>query len=354
MYTREIQGPRPAPIENGVPLNGTWTQAFAEVDLLAIHRPYKLPIPRWLADFRIKEWESFTVQNDQFFLHALFSNLKFYRSAQVVLIDLETKELTQFKKFRPLTGWRLPRSLTNASVESRSGGFFFRIHDWLDAYSVRVDIDIEATKKRPSFTAHLTYGMEKKNVTPMAVSLLFSDSRSMYAYNAPAPVRGDMVFGGKHYTLDPGKTTGLFCDCKGYYPFIASSVWCSSVGFYPSSTDRAKKRIGFHIAENQARENFKNNENALWVDGKLTPLPPVRITVPNGPDADWVIQDLEGMVDLTFTPEKYVRSAADVLLTRAVYDSPLGYYNGMLVNSKGEEIPIRNMWGMGEKISLRV
>ncbi|GHT80773.1 hypothetical protein FACS1894130_12360 [Spirochaetia bacterium] len=350
MYTREIQPPRSGPVENGIPLHGTWTQAFEEVDLLSIQRPFEKPLPKVWVNWRIKEWESFAVQDDHFILGAGLINIKYYRVAQVFLYNKETGELTRFRKLLPFGGWHLPRSLSNAAIESRSYGFLFRIHDWLDANSVRVDIDIEATGKRPAFTAHLTYDLAKKAVTPLAVNLLFSERRCMYAYKAVAAVRGDMVFGGRHISLDPGKATGIFCDFKGFYPYRMRSVWCTGFGIHPETGSR----IGFSLAENQTKETFKNNENALWVAGKLTPLPPVRITMPNGSGADWVIQDLEGMVDLTFTPKKSVRSAANIIITCAEDDIPLGCYNGMLVDSNGDQIPIHNMWGMGEKLYLRV
>jgi hypothetical protein len=349
MYIREIREARAAPIENGMPLNGTWTQAFRDVDLLSINRPFKWPAPGWMVDWRIKEWEAFTVQDDRLYLYAILSNVKYYRSAQVFLYDKETKELIRFAKFLPFTGWHLPRSLANASVESRSYGFFFRIHNWLDAHSIRVELNIKATKKRPALTAHLTYDMTKKAVTPMAVNLSFSERRCLYAYKAVAPVRGDMVYGGRYVTLNPEKTTGIFQDFKGFYPYRMSSVWCSGMGHNSEG-----RRIGFSLAENQTRESFKNNENALWVDGKLTPLPPVRITMPQGLESDWVIQDVEGMVDLTFTPEKTIKTATNLIITRASYDTPLGYFNGMLLNSKGEQISLKNMWGMGEKLYIRV
>jgi hypothetical protein len=349
MYIREIQEPRAAPIEKGIPLTGTWTQAFGRVNLLDIHRPYKWPIPRWLADIRIKEWEAFTVQDDNFFLYAALFNIKYFRSIQVVLYDKEKKELTRFTKFLPFSGWHLPKSLGNASIESRSYGFFFRIHGWLDAHSIRVDIDIKAAKKRPALTAHLTYDMAKKTVTPMAVNLPFSERRCLYAYKAVSPVRGDLVFNERYVTLNPAKTTGVFQDFKGFYPYRMFSAWCTGMG-----KDLKERRIGFSLAENQTRETYRNNENALWVDGKLTPLPPVRITAPHGVESDWVIQDLEGMVDLTFTPEKNVRTAANLLVARASHDTPLGCFNGMLMDRSGGQISIKNMWGMGEKLYIRV
>ena len=68
MYTREIQAPRATPIENGIPLTGTWDKAFAQVNLLDIQKPYRYPLPRWVRNDRIKEWEGFSVQNERFCL----------------------------------------------------------------------------------------------------------------------------------------------------------------------------------------------------------------------------------------------------------------------------------------------
>jgi hypothetical protein len=302
-----------------------------------------------MREYRVKEWQSFLVQDDHFYLDAVFVNIKYYRMVQVFLYDKETRERMFFRKILPFNGWRLPQGLYHASIDSRSYGFFFRIHDWLDAETIKVDIDIAATRKRPSFTAHLEYDLNKKKVVPMAVNLLFSEQRSMYAYKTMAPVRGDMVFGGRHISLDPRKATGFFGDYKGYYPYRMLSTRCTGNGF-----DAENRRYGFSMAENQAKETHKNNENALWVDGQLTPLPPVRITMPGGTESDWVIQDMDGMVDLTFTPQEHDHSAINLIATCAVYDTPIGSFNGTLINAAGEQIPVHNLWGSGEKLYLRV
>jgi hypothetical protein len=126
-------------------------------------------------------------------------------------------------------------------------------------------------------------------------------------------------------------------------------VWCSGFGM-----DKEKRRYGFSIAENQARETFKNNENALWVDGRLTPLPPVRITMPEGVGGEWTIQDTEGMVDLVFSPQVPVHNNLDLFITRAEYETPLGVFNGALVDAEGSRIQIHNLWGMGERLYLRI
>ena len=110
----------------------------------------------------------------------------------------------------------------------------------------------------------------------------------------------------------------------------------------------------FSLAENQSKETFKNNENVLWLDGKATPLPPIRITIPQGIEEDWVIQDTEGMVDLVFTPQRLIRNSLNTMIFNTEYVTPLGYYNGKLLTSDGTQLLIHNDWGLGERLFLRI
>jgi len=349
MYIREIQESRRSPVENRKPLQGTWTRAFEEVDLFSIHRPYPIPLPNAIKGSRIKEWESFIIQDDRFFLYARLCNLKYYRTASVFMYNRETKERLEFKKAIPGGVWRLPRFLNNSSVDSRSLGFFFRIHSWLDASRITLELNIEPTRRRPAFTAHAVFDLEAGATTPMAVSLLFSERRNMYAYKALTAVSGNVVSGGQHIHFDPAKTSGLFCDFKGYYPYRMRCTWCTGMGF-----DSQNRRFGFALGENQAKEPYSNNENALWINGRLTPLPPVKITRNGDSESDWIIQDMEGMVDLVFTPKELQHVTNNLVFSISDYESPMGVFNGTLVNAEGEELPINNVWGMSEKLFLRI
>ena len=348
MYTREIQAPRASPIEDGTPLIGTWNRAFDKVDLLEIRKPYSWPLPRWARNWRIKEWQSFSIQNDNIMLEALFCDLKLFRMAQVLVYEKQSGEKHLYRKIKPGTGWTLPQSLANTSIDSHSSNFYFRIHSWLEADTVRLDIDITAARRKPSLTVHLAYNVNSQNTDPMAVSLMIAERRIMYAYKTLSPVHGDIALGGRRTNFKEDTCSGFFCDYKGFFPYRMQAIFCNAISF------KENRRFGFHIAENQTREQNRNNENALWIDGKLTPLPPVLITMPNGPDGVWVIQDVEGMIDLTFTPKEQNKSGMQLVFTNADFNAPIGYYNGMLVTSEGERIEIKNLLGIGEKLVLRV
>ena len=349
MYIREIQEKRHSPIENGIPLQGTWIEAFEEVDLLSVQRPYYIPMIKKVKNARIKEWESFIIQDDHFFLQARLCNFKYFRAALVTMYNPDTKKRLEFRKVIPWGGWKLPRELYNDSVDSRSWGFFFRIHSWLDAESIKLELNIKRTLQSPALTAHATFDLAAGKTTPMAVNLLFAERRNMYAFKALTAVEGDVVLDGQHIHLNPKKASGLFCDYKGYYPYRMRSTWCSGMGF-----DGDGQRFGFSFGENQAKEAYSNNENALWINGILTPLPPVKITRSGGPESEWIIQDMEGMVDLVFTPMEQGHAIMSFIVTASDYENPLGCFNGKLVSSDGEEVLVRNAWGTGEKLYLRV
>jgi len=349
MYTREILPPRISPVEDGNPVIGTWNESFEKVDLQEIRQPYNFPLPRWLRDYRIKEWQSFSVYNESYLLEALFCDLKIYQMAQIILYDRENQQKFIFREIKPGADWKLPGNLVNSSIDSHSLGFFFSIHSWLDAGTVKLDINIEAARKRPSLVVHIAYSVSHQDITPMAVSLGFSKRRTMYAFKALSPVHGEMVFDGKNIDLRQESCSGFFCDYKGFFPYKTQTTICKASGF-----DSDNRRFGFNIAENQTREKNKNNENALWLNGKLTPLPPVLITMPNGHEDKWVIQDVEGMVDLTFTPKIMNRNGTKLIFTKSDFIAHLGYYNGELLDSEGEKIQIKNLFGTGEKIYLRV
>ena len=80
----------------------------------------------------------------------------------------------------------------------------------------------------------------------------------------------------------------------------------------------------------------------------------MKITQSGGPKSDWIIQDMEGMVDLVFTPKEPGHTTMNFIVTTSDYDNPLGCFNGRLVSAEGEELPVHNVWGTVEKLFLRV
>jgi hypothetical protein len=352
MYTREIQAPVDTPVKNGKPIAGTWARPFARVDLHEIEHPFPVPLPAWMCDFRIKEWQSFIIQNDEIYFETFVANLKFFRFIETAFFDKKSGNtpIRYFDCF-PLSFWNIPASLWDSAVVCRAPGYFITIHDWLDAAIIKLDVNIEPLGGNPSINGLFELYADSKTNTPLAVNMLFSEERCVYTYKTLCPVRGNLKLGeNKDFSFRRENTAGVFRDCKGIFPYITNHSWVT--GFGP---DKDNRLTGFSLGEGTARGANKDNENALWVDGVLTPLPPVRITQSGGSEDDWVIEDVEGMVDLTFTPAAQTEiTGFNLIVSKAELLNPTGKFNGFIMNKDGEKIIIDKLSGCAERLYLRL
>ena len=92
----------------------------------------------------------------------------------------------------------------------------------------------------------------------------------------------------------------------------------------------------------------------LWINSRVFPLPPIKVTRPNGHDKPWHIQDTEGLVDLMFKPERKNDMKINLLLASSDYHGPFGSFEGRLRSPDGaEKIDALGLFGMGEQQYLR-
>jgi hypothetical protein len=347
MYTRHLLPQRDSPVENGKPLQGTWTTPFENVDLLAVERPYLVPLPCWILDMRIKEWQTFTAQNDDMWLEAVIANLKFFCFVEIIFWDKKKKEKMHVFKIMPFPAWKMPQSLYDSVVEYDSAGFSFRIHDFIDSRTVTLDINIDSAIERPIFTANLKFDVDFRKTTPLAVNILIAENRSMYIFKDFSDVEGTIIWGDRNMALNREAAGGFFQDYKGFIPYRAQYFCCRGFGF-----DTKGRRFAFSLGEHITRKLNVNNENALWLEGALTALPPVRIVMYEYGEA--VIQDLEGMVDLTFKQIEDTVTPFDLVIISMEHRNPIGLFNGMLMTADGEKLPVRNMPGTVECFNFRL
>ena len=351
MYSREIQPPSGCPVQNGKPLQGTWTRPFERVNLRDTENPFSIPLPKWLTNFRIKEWQSFIIQNDELFFESLTANLKFFRFIEAAFFDKKNNEMKHYFDCFPFAFWELPESLDNSFVECKALGYSMSIHNCLNTSAINFSFEVNSIEDLPGLETEFELSFGPKKRLPLVTNLLFSEERSVYSYKNLGTVSGQLSVGEEScFILDPESTLGIFRDCKGFFPYLTRSEWINGLGFTKDG-----RTIGFSMAENQAKAENKDNENVLWIQNSLTALPPVRITHSTGIDQNWIIEDVEGMVDLCFTPQKQVdKKGYDILLSKAAFYNPVGFFNGTIMTKDGEKIHVHNLWGCAESLYLRL
>jgi hypothetical protein len=351
MYIREIQPPAASPVINGMPIQGTWTRSFEKVNLLDIQKPFSIPFPKWVSSLRIKEWQYFIVQNDELFFESIIANLKMFRFIETVFMDKKTNKLKIFYDYFPFALWELPDSLSNNFIECNMMDYSMSIHNWLNSSAITFSFEAKLPASAITLDTAFEISFKSKGSLPLVTSLLFSEERIVYTYKNIGYVSGWLnTEEDARYILSPNKTIGMFVDCKGFFPYITKYETINAFGFTKDG-----RLIGFSMTENQAKYTNKDNENVFWLDNILTLLPPVKITHAYGLDNDWIIEDVEGMVDLSFTPQKQTeKTGFDILISKSEFFNPIGVFNGMIMTKDGEKIYIRNLCGCAKNLYLRL
>eukprot|EP01034_Spumella_vulgaris_P036424 gene36424-44926_t len=183
----------------------------------------------------------------------------------------------------------------------------------------------------------------------MVVCNPFSADSVMYSHKCLMPAEGSLTIGNDEpIRFDLATSQMIIDDHKGYYPYITTYDWVTGLGF-----TKDKKLIGFNLTHNQVTSQNKYNENCLWLDGVLHPLPPISILRPDGHTGLWHVRDAHDMVNIDFTPVTHTSVNVNYGVICSEYEGPYGTYNGYLRTANGEKVLIEDMFGMGEDFYLR-
>lgn len=347
-YKRPLQ---PAPnllFEEGKFNFASFDGPIKNPNLIDADKPYKLPLPRGLKWMQLREWQAFQISNGTHFVMVAIYNAKKISLAQFIVFDIVNNKKYRYEKKVPAWSIHVPDGLFGTEASYESNNFTLKAKHDLDRNLLELRVSIRNHKGLPDLEAEFTGLHDVNAFEPMVVCMPFSENRAMYSHKCLMPVSGSIKFG-KDVIPFPEKISQLIIDDhKGYYPYPTIYDWVTGMG-----RDEEGKLIGFNCTDNQILDHEKNNENCLWHDGKLSVLPPIRVTRPNGYKGTWFVKDNYGKVDLEFRPVIHTAVDVNLLIMRSKYQGPYGFFNGFMKNKDGEKIEIKEMFGMGEDFYLR-
>ncbi len=348
-YTRSIVTPPSQVVSNGSFNVGCYNHPFREVNFLEAARPYKLPLPQRLKGMQLREWQAFQMGNAQYFIMVAIYNAKKLSLAQFIFYNKETKEKWRYERKVPTWSLQVPNSLYETTAHYKGKQFLLHASHNIDAQLLNLRVQIEQFGALPNVKGFFSGTHDVERYEPMVVCMPFSEKRAMYSHKCLMPLKGELSIGEQHIVFDPTDSFLIIDDHKGYYPFPTIYDWVTGAGHQADGS-----LIGFNLTDNQVISQEQYNENGLWLDGKLHPLPPIKVLRPQGVKNDWTIKDKYGMVDLVFTPVIHTAVDVNLLLFRSKYQGPYGYFNGYLMDQNGVKVAIKDMFGMGEDFYLRV
>ena len=323
---------------------GCYNQPIKNVNLLDADLGLK-----FFKNLGLREWQAFQMHSEEgWFVMMAIYNTKKVCIVQFIVYNIRTHEKIRYEKKVLPKSMHVPNGLYNTSCHHRSKGFFMEaVHD-LENSSLTIKVEIDKTSKLPALSAELVANHNISNYVPMVVCMPFSESKGMYSHKCLMPVSGQVVVGTEKITFQSKNSSLIIDDHKGYYPYPTKYDWATGLGF-----DQLGRRVGFNLTDNQVVNQEAYNENCLWVDGKMIPLPPIKIERPNGYKGTWIIKDGEGKVNLSFQPEVHNSVKMNLGIIASKYEGPYGKFSGTFISDAGEEYQIEQLFGMGEEFYLR-
>ncbi len=323
---------------------GRYESPFRIVNMLDAKSPTLLPFTK---NFSLREWQAFQISTKGYFGIMAIYNTKKVCIVQFIMYDIQRKRKIRFEKKVPSWSMQVPSGLFGTTAYYKDAKHSLIVEHDINQHKLSIKVDISATKKNPAIQAQLEAYHNVEAFTPIVVCLPFSEKRAMYSHKCMMPLSGNIRLGDDTLTLLHENSNLILDDHKGYYPYTTRYDWVTAAGFLGDG-----RRIGFNFTDNQIINKDKYNENGIWIDGQLTFLPFTEIKRPNGYKKDWIIQDSQGKVNLTFTPVEHHAVEVNALIIQSKYQGPYGYFNGTIQSNQGL-ITLDNLFGMGEDFYLR-
>lgn len=312
-----------------------------------------VPLPAAARRFRLKEWQHVCVVSRDWLLTFAIVDTKFLRVAWLQGVDLRAAARTatagtaRFEHHRrsPLLDLRVGDALWDDKTHVHARGLRIDVHNHLDAGCHTLDLDVAASRGLPAVKGSLVLDHDLATVAPMVVSLPVGPGRTMYSHKVPLPVRGELQIGDETVVLDRASGAVALLDIhKAHYPRHTWWRWATCGGY-----DAEGRLLGLNLTRNVVEDDARYNENALWVDGRVTRLGPARFTLDRAdPHPPWIVGTADGAAALAFTPLGGRREDLDVPgVLRSRFNQLYGRFDGT-VETADAKIRIDGLVGLCE------
>lgn len=331
-------------VENGKARFGTFDKEFERLELLDCKRPVGRLFPEFLKKFRLTRWEAAEVHLDQGVLLAVVCNMGVFGMTLHVFYDKRSRKVHSWCTNLSASGAMIAPNLIKGTVSEAT----------TKCSSIRYNNNFQ--EGRCSFQGshydksnHIQYEFDLERVSlPSIVSIPFGDNRPLYSQKDLFKAKGRMVFNDEIFETND-HTTAIIDDHRGYYPYHAHYDWLTTMG---RSVNGEERYFAFNLTCNQSVDPINYNENLIWLDHRISLLPPVHF-LHNAEDTVWTVKDEHDMVNVTFDIGDMYRMETHAGIIDINYHVAFGEIKGYIRDTDGTRYLLDGMMGMGEDKSLR-
>lgn len=302
-----------------------------------------LTLPAAIARTRLKEWQHFLLVSPEVVVTVAIVDAKVMQVGWVQVVDKATGERIEHHCQRPMADVALARSLWDERSHWRSGGVSIEIHNNLTNGHHEMLLTADERGDLPALCGRFRCDHDLSSIQPMVVSMPVGRRRCAYSHKVALPAQGTLTVGDRSYEFEGDSSVAVLDIHKAHYPRHTFWKWATCADWVDG------RLIAFNLTKNVIRNDETDNENAIWVDGKLRRIGPALFTR-NGssPESTWKVGSTDGSIELTFSPRGRRSENTNIPgVTRARFDQFYGVFSGA-ISVPGERIELKEVWGLCE------
>ncbi len=350
MYSRKFTEAPEYLVQNGKAVFGSFTGVSPKIDIRGMRAPYAgIPLPSIISNLRIKSRLEYIFNLDKFIGISKFWDFKAIGLGEIILWNKESCKKYVYHTIMPPRRRFVPTLTTRGICACYRKSRFIKI-SWRRSHQRHaLEFRVKGDSVRPNTSGYIYSPMQDD----MHSDSLFicpspSSSRCNVTWLSSMKMNGQININNE--VAEDSWGLGMMVLNRAYYKLKSKTNSTYGVGKIKD------KNVTFYLKTSNmdAADQDSYNCNVLVIDGKKTALPPVYMTHPFGIEKNWIIQDTESMVDLTFTPLSTNSRTLNLIALRTTYNTMYGTFDGVLLSDDGEKIILRNFPGILEKGMLRL
>ena len=322
---------------------GTFDKEFQNMDFLKVNRPSALP--NAFNKLRLTLWEACEIDFDKVTLLTAVCDMALFGTALTVLYDKRTKKVTAWQEMLiPSSKAVIAKNLLNGN-ETYSKAKNVKVRFINDFQKGKAIVSGTCSSKKDGT---IDYRVDLTRVSkPSIVSIPFGENRPLYSQKDLFSVEGYIDYNGERFHATSA-SAAIIDDHRGYYPRKSHYDWVTTMG--KREIDGKEQYFGFNLTRNQSIDQDQYNENLIWFEGDTTLLTPVVFR--HETDKLWHVQDVQGMVDLTFEIGDEFLMLVPAKIIDINYHITFGSLTGYVCDPDGNKYVLDGMVGIGEDKSL--
>lgn len=350
MYYRELTEPPVQIIENKKANFGTYKDVCQKLDIKGMFAPYAgVPVPAFISNLRIKSRLNYIFNVEKYIGLTEFFDFKIFGFSNLIIFDKESgKKYNYFNIMGPKRRY-IPTNTEKGSCISYKKTRYIKVSWGRNHQHLALRFNVHGDSLRPDIKGHFFSPM----TAPAHTDALFVNpspaaSRCSATWLTTMNIQGELTFSNGASISSEGLAAMMIN--RTYYKLRTFSTLSWGMGTVKD------KNIVFQLKNSNmdAAQPDKYNDNILIIDGVETALPSVYMTHPFGINKDWIIQDTESMVDLTFTPISMNNRVRNIIAMRFNHTIIYGTYTGVLLDKDGNKVVLKNFPGIINRNTLRL